>query len=200
MVSGDITRGELRALAEARFGGWPRAEPPRRPRRARPARRGARLVLVDKPGAPQTALRVAAIGAARNTPDYPALQVMNAALGGLFSSRININLREDKGYTYGVFSQFRYDRTPGPFVDRGQRAHRRHRRVGGARSSRKCARMRDAAAARGANWPARATRRCCRCRASSRPTATSAPAWPRPSCSTCRSTTTARLPAQLRGA
>jgi zinc protease len=74
---------------------------------------------VDKPGTPQTALRVTAIGAARTTPDYPALQVMNAALGGMFSSRINNNLREDKGYSYGVFSQFRYDRTPGPFVIAG---------------------------------------------------------------------------------
>jgi hypothetical protein len=47
------------------------------------------------------------------------MQVMNAALGGLFSSRINLNLREDKGYSYGVFSAFRYDRTPGPFVIAG---------------------------------------------------------------------------------
>jgi zinc protease len=44
---------------------------------------------------------------------------MNAALGGLFSSRINLNLREEKGYSYGVFSAFRYDRTPGPFVIAG---------------------------------------------------------------------------------
>jgi zinc protease len=75
--------------------------------------------MVDKPGAPQTALRVATIGTTRKTPDYPALQVMNAALGGLFSSRINSNLREEKGYSYGVYSQFRYDRTPGPFVIAG---------------------------------------------------------------------------------
>ncbi|MGB9108792.1 MAG: insulinase family protein, partial [Telluria sp.] len=55
----------------------------------------------------------------RKTPDYPAMQVMNAALGGLFSSRINLNLREEKGYSYGVFSGFRYDRTPGPFAIAG---------------------------------------------------------------------------------
>jgi zinc protease len=75
--------------------------------------------MVDKPGAPQTALRVTQLAANRKTPDYPALQVMNAALGGLFSSRINLNLREDKGYSYGVFSAFRYDRTTGPFVIAG---------------------------------------------------------------------------------
>jgi zinc protease len=118
VVSGDITRDELKALAEARFGAWKRAEPaPVAP--GEPAGTRARLVLVDKPGTPQTALRVSAIAAARDTPDYPALQVMNAALGGLFSSRINNNLREDKGYSYGVFSQFRYDRTPGPFTIAG---------------------------------------------------------------------------------
>jgi zinc protease len=118
VVAGDISRSDLKALAEERFGGWAGAEAiPAMP--GDPATTRARLVLVDKPGAPQTALRVTGIAAARNTPDYPALQVMNAALGGLFSSRINNNLREEKGYSYGVFSQFRYDRTPGPFVIAG---------------------------------------------------------------------------------
>jgi zinc protease len=84
-----------------------------------PAGTRARLVIVDKPGAPQTALRLTLLATDRKTPDYPALQVMNAALGGLFSSRINLNLREDKGYSYGVFSAFRYDRTPGPFIIAG---------------------------------------------------------------------------------
>ena len=118
VVSGDITLDELRALAAARFGGWERADPavskPGDPDGSR-----ARLVVVDKPGAPQTALRVTTIAAARRTPDYPALQVMNAALGGLFSSRINLNLREDKGYSYGVFSGVGYHRTPGPFTIAG---------------------------------------------------------------------------------
>jgi zinc protease len=118
VVSGDITRDELKALAEARFLAWPRDDSAAA-RFGAPATTKARLVLVDKPGAPQTALRVATIGTTRKTPDYPALQVMNAALGGLFSSRINNNLREAKGYSYGVFSQFRYDRTPGPFVIAG---------------------------------------------------------------------------------
>jgi zinc protease len=118
VVSGDIALDELRALATQRFGGWEHADAavsaPGDPDGSK-----ARLVLVDKPGAPQTALRVTAVAAARRTPDYPAMQVMNAALGGLFSSRINLNLREDKGYSYGVFSGFRYDRTPGPFTIAG---------------------------------------------------------------------------------
>jgi zinc protease len=118
IVAGDISLDELRGLAEARFGGWPRADvAPVAP--GDPAGTRARLVIVDKPGAPQTALRLTLLATDRKTPDYPALQVMNAALGGLFSSRINLNLREDKGYSYGVFSAFRYDRTPGPFIIAG---------------------------------------------------------------------------------
>jgi zinc protease len=118
IVSGDITLDDLRALAGARFGGWPRMPASPVPV-GDPEGTGARLVMVDKPGAPQTALRVTQLAASRKTPDYPALQVMNAALGGLFSSRINLNLREDKGYSYGMFSAFRYHRTPGPFVIAG---------------------------------------------------------------------------------
>jgi zinc protease len=118
VVSGDITPDELRTLATARFGGWDRADAAVSAV-GDPEGTKARLVVVDKPGAPQTALRVTTIAAARKTPDYPAMQVMNAALGGLFSSRINLNLREEKGYSYGVFSAFRYDRTPGPFTIAG---------------------------------------------------------------------------------
>ncbi|WP_198115940.1 M16 family metallopeptidase [Massilia rhizosphaerae] len=118
VVSGDITLDELRALAAARFGGWERADAAVA-KVDDPDGSKARLVVVDKPGAPQTALRVTTIAAARRTPDYPAMEVMNAALGGLFSSRINLNLREEKGYSYGVYSAFRYDRTPGPFIIAG---------------------------------------------------------------------------------
>ena len=81
----------------------------------RPRRDPARVVLVDKADAPATSLVVARVGPARDTPDYAALQVMNAALGGLFTSRINMNLREEKGYTYGAGSDFNYRRGGGPF-------------------------------------------------------------------------------------
>ena len=56
----------------------------------------------------------ATLGVARNTPDYPQVQVMNTIFGGLFSSRINLNLREAHAYTYGAFSSFSANRTPGP--------------------------------------------------------------------------------------
>jgi zinc protease len=75
----------------------------------------AKLVVVDTPGAAQTQVRVASVGAARSIPDFEALEVVNTILGGLFTSRINLNLREDKGYTYGAFSAFAFRREPGPF-------------------------------------------------------------------------------------
>ena len=88
------------------------------------------MTIVDKPGAPQTQVRVATIGAARSSPDFRPMQVMNIALGGLFSSRINMNLREEHGYTYGASSQFIVppERRPVPGGER--RAHRRDRAGG----------------------------------------------------------------------
>jgi zinc protease len=118
VVVGDIRLADLEKLAAAQFGAWPQAEQlPVMP--GAPVSTPARVVLVDKPGAGQTALRITSLGAARSTPDYAALQVMNGALGGLFTSRINNKVREEKGYSYGMFSQFRYDRTPGPFIIAG---------------------------------------------------------------------------------
>ena len=87
----------------------------RSPRSASAETTSAKVVVVDLPGAPQTQLRVAAIGAPRSTPDYASLEVMDMILGGLFSSRINQNLRQDHGYTYGAYSLFQYRKGPGPF-------------------------------------------------------------------------------------
>ena len=82
------------------------------PRGSGPA---ARLLIVDRPGAAQTELRVGHLGAPRTTPDYHALVLLNAVLGGHFSSRLNLNLRERKGYTYGVRSAFEFRKLAGPF-------------------------------------------------------------------------------------
>jgi zinc protease len=71
---------------------------------------------VPRPKAPQSELRIGHIAAARNTPDYHALALANAVLGGQFVSRINLNLREDKGFTYGARTSFEFRRRPGPFV------------------------------------------------------------------------------------
>ena len=114
VVAGDIAMPELKALAEKAFGSWPRGTPAQ-PALGEPMRTKARVVIVDKPGSPQTQVRVASIGAARSSPDFRPMQVMNLALGGLFSSRINMNLREAHGYTYGASSGFAFRRAPGPF-------------------------------------------------------------------------------------
>ena len=118
VVAGDISMPELRSLAEGMFGGWRPGEPAE-PRLDRPDATSVRVVIVDKPGAPQTQLRVVGIGAERSSTDFRPLQVMNTALGGQFSSRINMNLREEHGYTYGASSRFVFRRSPGPFVVSG---------------------------------------------------------------------------------
>jgi zinc protease len=114
VVAGDISMDQLRMLAEKSFGNWQRGTP-LQPALGAPTTTTARVVLVDKPGSPQTQVRVASIGAARSSPDFRPMQVMNLALGGLFSSRINMNLREAHGYTYGASSQFSFRRAAGPF-------------------------------------------------------------------------------------
>lgn len=76
----------------------------------------ARLVLLPKDNAPQSQLRIGHVGIARDNKDYFAVLMCNAVLGGIFNSRINMNLREDKGFTYGAYSRFRAWRSPGPFV------------------------------------------------------------------------------------
>lgn len=115
VVAGNISLAELKSLAEKTFGSW-QTGTPATTKSGAPSTTAARVVIVDKPGAPQTQLRIATIGVPRSTPDYEAIEVMNNILGGLFSSRININLRERHGYTYGAWSQFVYRRSAGPFL------------------------------------------------------------------------------------
>jgi predicted Zn-dependent peptidase len=74
------------------------------------------VILVDKPGAAQSEIRIGQVGVDRTTADYFALQVMNTVLGGSFTSRLNQKLREEKQYTYGASSGFSYGRYPGPFT------------------------------------------------------------------------------------
>ncbi len=115
VVAGDIAEAELRELAERYFGGMRAAgNDGRTP--AVPGKPVRRIVIVERPDAPQTVLRIGHIGAARSCSDYVALDVMNTALGGLFSSRINLNLREKNGFTYGASSSFVFRRGQGPFV------------------------------------------------------------------------------------
>jgi zinc protease len=114
VVAGDIPLDQLKPLVEKSFGGWTRGVLPA-PKPTLPAPTTAKLIVVDTGASAQSQVRTAAIGAARSTPDFPRMQVLNEIVGGLFSSRINMNLREEHGYTYGAFSRFVYRRQPGPF-------------------------------------------------------------------------------------
>jgi predicted Zn-dependent peptidase len=78
--------------------------------------RPARLNVVPRPEAPQSELRIGHIAVARSSPDYHALVAANMVLGGQYVSRINMNLRADKGITYGAGSAFDFRRRPGPFA------------------------------------------------------------------------------------
>jgi zinc protease len=118
VVAGNISSDELKALAESKFGGWEKGDAPR-PQIGAPETTKARIVIVDRPGAQQTMVRLLQLGVGRATPDYAALEVMNSELGGLFSSRINLNLREAHGYTYGASSMFVYRRSQGYFAAGG---------------------------------------------------------------------------------
>ena len=114
VLAGDLSESEARALAEKYFGGWS-SSGKRSPVPQIHAAPSQSIYLVDKSGSAQSMLAAVTQGAPRATPDYAALEVANAALGGLFSSRVNMNLREKHGYTYGAFSFFNYHRAAGPF-------------------------------------------------------------------------------------
>jgi predicted Zn-dependent peptidase len=116
LVVGDVTPDEAQQLVTERFGDWARGDLPPLPDATAPAAAVRTIYLVDKPGAAQSVFRIGEVGVSRSTPDYFALQVLNTILGGSFTSRLNQNLRETHGYTYGASSQFDMRRMPGPFL------------------------------------------------------------------------------------
>jgi predicted Zn-dependent peptidase len=117
IVVGDTTTATLRPLVEARFGSWAAdgAAAAPFPVRASPQPGKRQIFLVDKPGAAQSQIRIGLVGVPRSTPDYIALDVLNTILGGSFTSRLNTNLRETHGYSYGAMSRFDMRRAAGPF-------------------------------------------------------------------------------------
>jgi zinc protease len=117
VVAGDITLEKALPLLEANFGKWKVASPASsHPTLSNPGQPVTRVVyIVDKPNAPQSQIRIGWIGVQRDTPDYFPLIVMNTILGGSFSSRLNLNLREKHGYTYGASSSFDMRLSAGPF-------------------------------------------------------------------------------------
>lgn len=120
VVAGDRGEEELVVLAERAFGAWRPSKTAAVDRQAAlappPGRPETSLAVVARPGAAQSELRIGRACAARSTPDYHALVVLNQVLGGQFVSRVNLNLREQKGYTYGVRTGFDLRRGIGPFV------------------------------------------------------------------------------------
>jgi predicted Zn-dependent peptidase len=116
IVVGDVTRAGFEPALSAAFGTWPAGTNPDAEVAAPRQVRGRTVYLVDKPGSAQSVIRIGRIGAARDTEDYYPLVVLNTVLGGSFSSRLNQNLREDKGYTYGAGSAFGFRPVPGPFL------------------------------------------------------------------------------------
>lgn len=113
---GDITLKELVSILERSFGSWEKGEANRMLLPALNAPTKPRVLLVDRPGSVQTSLWMGAIGIERNSDDYFAVLVMNHILGGGPASRLFMNLREDKGYTYGVYSSFTGTTFPGVVV------------------------------------------------------------------------------------
>ena len=116
ILAGDVKPDAAFTIAERALGSWTGAAESAQAVDDRPSTALERIVVVDKPGASQSELRIGHRGTSRGHRDYFALVVMNALLGGLFSSRINLNLRERNGYTYGAKSAFDWRRGAGPFM------------------------------------------------------------------------------------
>jgi predicted Zn-dependent peptidase len=117
IVAGDVTMATVLPLLEKAFGTWAAGAPVQRtPVPAATQLTARRVTVVDIPKAEQTQVRIGWVGVARSTPDYFALQVLNTILGGSFTSRLNQNLREEHGYTYGASSRFDMRLAAGPFL------------------------------------------------------------------------------------
>jgi zinc protease len=115
-VVGEVKAPQVKAAVEKAFAAWSKAgAKPSFDYPKLPERRPATIYLVDKPGSAQSVVNIGLPGPPRNTPDYFALQVLNTILGGQFQSRLNANIREQKGYSYGVNSNFAYGKGPGAF-------------------------------------------------------------------------------------
>lgn len=116
VVAGDVDAGEVEALATRVFEGWTGGDGVPEAPEGTPSGPDRRSVVVDRPGAVQSEIRVGHVGAPHSIEDRVDLVVGNAVLGGTFSSRLNLNLRERNGFTYGVRARWSWRRGPGPFV------------------------------------------------------------------------------------
>ena len=116
IIVGDVNPAQIEAKIRALFGSWQRGTVTPVSFPQPPAAGVTTIYLIDKPGAAQSSFRIGSIGVPRSTSDYFALSVLNTILGGSFTSRLNQNLREERGYTYGAGSVFDMRRSAGPFT------------------------------------------------------------------------------------
>ena len=116
IIVGDVTAAQIERKINALFGGWQKGTvaPYSFPEAPKPTT--TTVYLIDKPGAAQSSFRIGSVGVPRSTKDYFALNVLNTILGGSFTSRLNQNLREKHGYTYGARSRFDMRQSAGPFT------------------------------------------------------------------------------------
>src|SRR6185503_15724359 len=105
-IVGDVTMKEIMPKIEKAFGDWQKADVPAFTVPEAPAQSASRILLIDRPGSVQTVLQLGTIGIERTSPDYFAVLMADRVLGGGPSGRLFLNLREDKGYTYGAYSGF----------------------------------------------------------------------------------------------
>jgi zinc protease len=120
VVVGDVQPLEVKQMIDRVLAAWPAGGT--RPSFNYPpmvAPKATTIYLVDKPGAEQSSFRIGLAGPPRATPDYYALRVMSQIFGELFQSRLNANIREQKGYSYGVYSNIGFGRGPGPIITAG---------------------------------------------------------------------------------
>ena len=115
-IVGDVTLKELMPKIEKAFGDWQKAEVPASQIPAVPAQSASRILLIDRPGSVQTVLQLGTLGIERNSPDYFSILLADKILGGGPAARLFLNLREDKGYTYGAYSNFGGSRFRGTWI------------------------------------------------------------------------------------
>lgn len=116
IIVGDVNALQIENKIKSLFGGWQRGVQTQFTFGNAPKANATTVYLIDKPGAAQSSFRIGSIGVPRSTKDYFALNVMNTILGGSFTSRLNQNLRETHGYTYGARSRFDMRQSAGPFT------------------------------------------------------------------------------------
>jgi zinc protease len=116
VIVGDVTAAEIVAKMEQAIGSWQRGDVKQTAVSDAPQVDGRTIYLIDKPEAAQSVIRISKVGTNRLSDDYFPLLVMNTILGGSFTSRLNQNLREKNGYSYGAGSGFGFRPSAGPFT------------------------------------------------------------------------------------